>query len=111
MQSWLVLAAAIVCEVGGTICMELSKSLTDRRWIAPMLALYLLALLGLAIALKTIDVGVAYAVWAGTGTLLIATIGVFAFGESMSWLRAVSMLMVIAGVAGLHLSSSSLAHH
>lgn len=106
MRDWLILAGAIAAEVGGTTCMELSQSLTVRKWIAPMLALYLLALLGLAGALRSLDVGVAYAVWAGMGTFLIAAIGVFAFGETMSWFRAASMLLIIAGVAGLHLSSS-----
>lgn len=105
-RDWLVLAFAIVAEVAGTTCMELSQSLTVRRWIAPMLGCYLLALLGLSMALRSIDVGVAYAVWAGVGTLLIAGIGVVAFGESLSWFRAASMLLVIAGVAGLHLSAS-----
>ena len=72
MQNWLVLGAAIACEVLGTICMRLSESLVRWRWIPPMLALYLLALGGLVIALKTIEVGVAYAVWAGLGTVLTA---------------------------------------
>ena len=109
MQSWLVLAAAIVCEVVATMMMEMSHSLTRWRWIPPMLLFYVMALLGLALALRTMEVGIAYAVWAGAGTLLIAILGVIFFEESMSPLKAVSMLLVVAGVIGLNLADS-LAH-
>jgi small multidrug resistance pump len=104
MQSWLVLTAAIICEVVATVMMELSQSLTRWRWVPPMLLFYVLALLGLALALKTIEVGIAYAVWAGAGTLLIAILGVIFFKESVSALKVVSMFLVIAGVVGLNLA-------
>ena len=74
-----------------------------------MLLFYVLALLGLALALRTLEVGIAYAVWAGAGTLLIATLGVIFFKESMSTLKVLSMLLVIAGIVGLNLADS-LAH-
>lgn len=106
MQSWLVLSGAIVCEVVATMMMEMSQSLTRWKWVPPMLLFYVLALLGLALALKTLEVGTAYAVWAGAGTLLIAVLGVILFKESMSLLKAVSMLLVIAGVVGLNLADS-----
>jgi small multidrug resistance pump len=106
MQSWIVLAAAIVCEVVATVMMELSQSLTRWRWVPPMLAFYVLALLGLALALRTIEVGVAYAVWAGTGTLLIAILGVIFFKESITPLKVLSMAFVVAGVIGLNLADS-----
>ena len=106
MQSWLFLTAAIVCEVVGTSLMKLSESLTRWIYIPPMLVAYLLALGGLALALKTIEVGIAYAVWAGVGTLLIAAIGIVFFAESTSLLKMVSMLFVIVGVVGLNLANS-----
>lgn len=106
MQSWLVLSAAIVCEVVATMMMELSQSLTRWRWVPPMLFFYVLALLGLALALKTLEVGIAYAVWAGAGTLLIAILGVIFFKESMSLMKVLSMLLVIAGIIGLNLADS-----
>lgn len=106
MQSWLFLAAAIACEVVGTTMMKLSDSLSRWVYIAPMLVFYLLALGGLALALKTIEVGIAYAVWAGVGTLLIALIGILFFDESLSALKLGSMVFVIVGVAGLNLADS-----
>ena len=110
MQSWLVLAVAIACEVAGTVFMKLSDSLTRWIWIPPMLITYVLALLGLALALRTIEVGIAYAVWAACGTLLIALVGIAFFGESLSLIKVVAMALVIAGVIGLNLADSA-THH
>ena len=109
MQSWLILSAAIACEVVATMMMEMSQSLTRWHWIPPMLMFYVLALIGLALALRTIEVGVAYAVWAGAGTLLIAVLGVIVFKESMSPLKIVSIALVAVGVVGLNLADA-LAH-
>lgn len=104
LQSWLFLTAAIVCEVAATTCMKLSDSLTRWVWIGPMLVGYVLALGGLALALKNIEVGIAYAVWAGAGTLVIALIGIAYFGEGASALKLASMALVILGVVGLNLA-------
>ena len=108
MQSWLFLAAAIACEIVGTTLMKLSESLTRWIYVPPMLVAYLLALGGLALALRTIEVGIAYAVWAGAGTLLIAAIGIVFFGESVTALKLVSMALVVAGVVGLNLADRML---
>jgi len=109
-QSWLVLAVAIACEVAGTIFMKLSESLTKWVWIPPMLVAYIVALLGLALALRTIEVGIAYAVWAACGTALIALVGIVFFDESLSLIKIVAIVLVIAGVVGLNLADSA-AHH
>src|SRR5262249_28116390 len=103
------LGLAIAAEVAATTMLKLSDGLSHRAWIAPMLLAYIAALLGLARALTTIDVGVAYAVWAGVGTLLVAAIGVVWFSESLSPVKAVSMVLVVVGVLGLHLTSTQAA--
>ena len=110
MQSWIVLAAAIACEVAGTVFMKLSNSLTRWIWIPPMLLAYILALLGLALALRTIEVGIAYAVWAACDTLLIALAGVVIFDESLSLIKVVAIVLMLAGIVGLNLADSA-AHH
>ncbi len=105
MHAWLWLIAAIGFEVAGTTMMKLSEGFSK---LAPSVAMgifYLLSLGALTMALKRIDVGVAYAIWAGLGTALIATIGVVLFGESFGALKVVSIVLIIAGVVGLHLSS------
>ena len=58
----------------------------------------------LTLALKPIDVSVAYAVWSGVGTALIATIGVLWFNEPMTALKLISLALIIGGVVGLNLS-------
>ena len=109
MGSWLFLCAAIACEVAGTTMMRLSESLTKWVWIPPMLVAYVLSLLGLALALRTIETGIAYAVWAAAGTLMIAVIGIVYFDESITPLKVISIGFVVAGVVGLKLVDAG--HH
>lgn len=107
MTSWLILAVAIGCEVAGTVCMKQSESLSRWGWVVPMLLAYLLALGGLAVALRTIEVGVAYAVWSAVGTVLIAVVGIVAFDESVTPLKLASMGLVVLGVVGLNLADAA----
>lgn len=104
MNGWIILGAAIASEVVATTMMKLSDSLTKWVWIPPMLLFYIFALGGLALALKTIEVGVAYAAWAALGTVLIALIGIVFFNESVTPLKIVSIALVLAGVIGLNLA-------
>jgi small multidrug resistance pump len=59
----------------------------------------------LTLALKTIDVSVAYAVWSAVGTACIAVIGAVYFKEPMTALRIGCLVLIIVGVAGLQFSS------
>ena len=56
------------------------------------------------LALKKIDVSIAYAIWAGLGTALITVIGIFWFKEPVNALKIISLIIVVAGVIGLNLS-------
>lgn len=106
MNHWLALAAAIVLEVSGTISMKLSYGLTRPLPTILIFVFYVASFAILAIALKKIDVSVAYAIWAGVGTALIAIIGVLYFKEPFSLMKAISILLIIAGVIGLNLSGA-----
>lgn len=100
--TWFFLILAIVLEVSGTIAMKLSEGFTK---IAPLIAMFIFYMLGLsvlALVLKRIDVGVAYAVWSGLGTALIATVGVLWFKEPLSTLKVISIGLIVLGVVGLH---------
>ena len=61
----------------------------------------------LSLTLKKVDVSIAYAIWSGVGTGLIATIGVLWFGESVSLLKTFGLLAIIAGVIVLNLSGGT----
>ena len=105
---WYYLVAAITLEVCGTVCMKLSDGLEK---LVPSLLVYVFYIASfyfLATAIKHIDVGVAYAIWAGTGTALIAIIGVAYFKEPLTAAKVICTLLVIVGVVGLKLDSRSL---
>jgi small multidrug resistance pump len=103
-MSWLYLVLAIVLEVAGTTSMKLSQGFTQTLPAVLMFFFYGLSLSALTLALKTIDVSVAYAAWSGLGTALIATVGVLWMKEPLNTLKIASLLLIIIGVAGLHLS-------
>jgi small multidrug resistance pump len=104
MSSWILLTLAILFEVAGTTCMKLSDGLT-RLWpVVGIVVFYLTSIAGLALALKRLDVSVAYAVWAGLGIVLITLVGIFFFNEPMTPLRAVCITLILLGVIGLNLS-------
>jgi len=107
MSSWFFLLIAIGFEVAGTTCMKLSNGFT-RLWPSiGIYAFFALALLFLTLALKRLDVGLLYAVWSGVGTLAIVIIGMVLFGESMSALKVLFIALILIGVIGLKILSSS----
>jgi small multidrug resistance pump len=102
-MSWLYLVLAIVLEVSGTTSMKLSQGFTKILPSMLMFLFYGLSLSALTLALKKIDVSVAYAVWSGLGTALIASVGVLWFREPLNALKIISLLLIILGVIGLNL--------
>jgi len=104
MNPWLALAAAIALEVSGTVSMKLSDGLTRLVPSVLIFVFYTASFAVLTLALKKIDVSVAYSIWAGVGTALIATIGILYFKETFSVMKVFSIVLIIAGVVGLNLS-------
>ena len=94
-------------EVAGTTALKSSAGFS--RLVPSLLVclFYGLSFFLFALALKRIELGVAYAIWAGLGTALVATIGVLWFGEAVSTIKLVSLVLIIAGVAGLNLAGAS----
>lgn len=105
LTSWMFLLLAILSEVAGTTMMKLSSGFSKLLPSIAMFACYGLALGALTIAIKRIEIGVAYAVWSGIGTALIATIGMVFFRESVGTVKIVSLMLVIAGSIGLNISA------
>jgi small multidrug resistance pump len=102
--SWIYLFAAIIFEVLGTTCMKLSQGFTK---IVPSLLIFVfygLCFSFLTLALKRIEVSVAYSVWAGLGTVLIASIGIIWFRESVTFIKLMSIGLIIMGVIGINSS-------
>ena len=103
-MSWVYLIIAIVAEVFGTTSMKLSQGLS-KLWPSVMIfVFYGLSLVFLTVSLKKIDISVAYAIWSGLGTAIIALIGILLFKESVSSIKVLSIVLIIAGVIGLNLA-------
>lgn len=102
-MGWIYLVLAILTEVAGTTSMKASQGFT--RFLPSILifVFYGFSLVLLTLSLKRLDVSLAYAVWSGMGTALIATIGILWFREPMTAVKLVSLALIIIGVVGLNL--------
>jgi small multidrug resistance pump len=103
---WFYLLLAIVLEVTGTTCMKLSAGFTKMLPSVLMFVFYILSFSALTLALKKVDVSVAYAIWSGMGTALIATIGILWFNEPLTMMKLISLVLIIVGVIGLNLGGA-----
>jgi len=104
-MTWIYLGIAIVSEVIATSFLKLSDGFT-KLWPSVVVVIgYGLAFFFLSLTLRSMSIGVAYAVWSGVGTAVVAVIGVAVFQESVSAAKIVCILLIVAGVVGLQLSS------
>ena len=101
---WFYLLLAISLEVAGTVSMKLSEGFSHVGPTVGMVVFYLLSFAMLTLAIKQIDLSVAYAIWSGVGTALVVAVGFAWFKEPVTALKLVSITLIIAGVAGLQLS-------
>ncbi|HOE16471.1 MAG TPA: multidrug efflux SMR transporter [Syntrophorhabdaceae bacterium] len=107
LMHWIYLSLAIVFEVTGTTCMKLSDGFSRLVPSVLMGICYIVSFSLLTFALKRVDVSVAYAIWSGVGTALIATIGVLWFREPITLLKIYGLLAIIGGVVALNLSGGT----
>ncbi len=105
-MSYLYLAAAILFEICGTTCMKLSEGFTRTLPSILIFVFYGISFVSFTIALKKIDVSVAYAIWAGLGVAMISFIGFIGFNEPMPLIKIMFLALIIIGVVGLHLSTN-----
>jgi len=103
---WLTLLAAGGFEVGYALSVNGSRGFTDPAWSAVALVFFLCTLFFLSVALKRIDVGIGYAVWAGIGAVGAALLGPVLFDESLTPARGFWLAVVIGGVVWLKLADS-----
>jgi len=106
-MSYLYLALAIAFEICGTTCMKLSEGFTKTLPSLLIFIFYGISFIAFTIALKKIDISVAYAIWAGLGVALISLIGHFGFNEPLPVSRIAFLALIAIGVVGLHLTGSA----
>ena len=103
-MNWIYLLSAIVLEVAGTLSLKLSDGLVKRGPVLLMVLMYGLSFFAFSHALKHMEVGTAYAVFAALGTALMASVGMLWFNEPATVLKIVSLVMIIVGVIGLNVN-------
>ena len=107
MFAWIYLSAAIATEVVGTVFLRFTDGFTRAAPSILVVATYAASLWLTALALRELEISLAYAVWAGVGTAAVAVIGMAAMGESVNALKLASIALVIGGVVGLNLSGAN----
>lgn len=109
-MNYLFLAFAIVAEVVATSSLKASNGFTRLLPSLLVVAGYASALYFLSLTLRTIPVGVAYAIWSGAGLALITTAGWILFGQRLDLAAIIGMSLIVAGVLVLYLFSSAAPH-
>jgi quaternary ammonium compound-resistance protein SugE len=104
-MAWLILLLAGLFEVGWAIGLKYSHGFS-RLWptVGTVIAM-LVSLALLSIAMKSLPVGTAYAVWVGVGAVGTVILGIVLFGEPANPARLISVGLIIAGIIGLKLAS------
>jgi len=99
------LTLAILVEVGATALLPKAEGFTNPVWTAVVAAGYLFAIWLLTIVVKKMDVSIAYAIWSGVGTAVIAIIGYFWLGETMGALKMGGIALIILGVVAVNVDT------
>lgn len=110
MKSFVFLAIAILFETVATIALKSSEQFT--KLIPSLISVvgYCVAFYFLSLALKTVPVGVAYAIWSGVGIVLISCVGLFVFGQKLDLPTIIGMAFIIIGVLIINIFSKTSAH-
>lgn len=103
-RSWLMLLLAGVFEIGYALAVGGSHGFTRLSWSLVAVVFFLLTLWALSAALRTIEVSIGYAVWAGIGAAGAAVLGPVFFDERLNFVQSLWLCLIIAGVIWLKLA-------
>ena len=107
-MAWVALFVAGLCEIGWAVGLKYTEGFT-RLWPTVATSVALVASMGLlGVALRTLPLGTAYAVWTGIGSVGTAALGIVLFREPATAMRLVCIGLIVAGIIGLKLASGSL---
>jgi small multidrug resistance pump len=101
------LALAIGIEVVGTCAVRQSDGFTRPGWVTLMLVCYGISFFLLSRIVKEMPLGLAYAIWAGCGTALIAVVAVFLFDEGLTLVSAAGIALVIGGIVLINVAGAT----
>ncbi|GAA4380281.1 DMT family transporter [Nocardioides caricicola] len=100
------LVVAIGIEVVATSLLPKADGFRNPGWTLAVLAGYTVSIWLLTVVVRNVPVSVAYAIWSGLGTAVVAVIGYLYLDESMSAVKAISLVMIVGGVIGLNLAGA-----
>lgn len=105
-MAWIIIIVAGLFEVAMAYSLKMSDGLSHLWWTLSFLTTAALSFGLLAYALKSLEVGTAYAVWTGIGAVGTAALGMLAMGDEVSFARIGSIALILIGVVGLNLAGS-----
>ena len=100
-MAWFILLVAGIMEIGWAIGLKYTDGFTKLVPTILTVACMIGSIVLLGLALKTLPVGTAYAVWTGIGTVGVAILGILLLGEPASAMRLVCIGLIVSGIAGL----------
>ena len=107
---WMYLGLAIAAEVAGSAALKQSVGFTRLGFAALSVASFAVALFFLSLALRVVPLGVAYAIWAGIGIVLISLLGVFLFRQPLDVAAIAGIGLIVAGVIVINTLSNVTTH-
>ncbi|MCH2077627.1 MAG: multidrug efflux SMR transporter [Rhodobacteraceae bacterium] len=108
--AYIYLIIAIVFETIGTSALQASQQFSKLGPSVIVVIAYGISFFLLGLSLKTIPVGIAYAIWSALGIVMIACIGWVIFGQTLDVAAVIGLSMIIGGVGVIHLFSNSVSH-
>lgn len=110
MKNWIFLSVAIMAEVIATSSLKASAEFT-KFWPSVIVVVgYAIAFYFLSLTLRSIPVGIAYAVWSGLGVVLVSIVGWWFYNQALDLASLIGIGLIIAGVLVINLFSSASAH-
>lgn len=106
-MAWVVLFIAGIMEIGWAVGLKFTEGFTRLKPTLVTLAVMTVSVALLAIAVRTLPLGTAYAVWTAIGTIGTVIFGIVFFGESVNAMRLVCIGLIVTGVIGLKLVTPS----
>ncbi|HHF3031235.1 TPA: SMR family transporter [Vibrio diabolicus] len=110
MPPMLALSIAIICEVIATSYIPKTEQFTKMMPSTVVLIGYGIAFFLLSVTVKTMPVGVVYAIWSGAGIVLVATVGYFVYGQRLDLPALVGIGFILTGVMIVNLLSKTVGH-
>ena len=110
MQHWLYLGVAIVSEVVATSALKAAEGFTRPLPSLVVAVGYGIAFYCLSVVLRTLPLGVTYAIWSGVGVALVALVGWLVYGQSLDLAAVIGLTLIVAGVIVLNVFSKTVAH-